>query len=60
MTSDFEHGYRFFSQWPRHNMLLWARGTESGRQSMEIIGRKLQEQTAAFEHRRQHYQPTGI
>jgi hypothetical protein len=41
-------------------VLLWARETESGRQSMEIIGRTLQEQTAAFERQRRHCLPTGI
>jgi hypothetical protein len=45
---DFERGYRFFSLWPRDNMLLWARDTISGRQSMEIIGRTLRIQEKAM------------
>jgi hypothetical protein len=52
MPGDFERGYQFFSQWPRDNMLLWARETESGRQSMEIIGRTLKVQAAAIERSR--------
>lgn len=53
MLSDFERGYAFFQQWPRDGMLLWARETDSGRQSMEIIGRTLEAQTAALERSRQ-------
>ena len=33
-------------------MLLWARETDSGRQSMQIIGRTLKTQAAALERSR--------
>ncbi|MGA8757444.1 MAG: hypothetical protein WB611_14155 [Stellaceae bacterium] len=51
MPGDFERGYAFFRQWPRDNMLLWARETDSGRQSMQIIGRTLTIQAASLERR---------
>jgi len=53
MPDDFERGYAFFRQWPRDSMLLWAHETESGRQSMQIIGRTLKSQAAALERSRQ-------
>ena len=46
MQTDFERGYEFFRQWPRENLLLWARDTETGRKAMELIGRKLAESIA--------------
>jgi hypothetical protein len=43
MQTDFERGYAFFRQWPKDNLLLWARDRETGRKAMELIGRKLAE-----------------
>jgi hypothetical protein len=41
MPSDFERGYEFFRQWPKANLLLWAHDTETGREAMVAVGRKL-------------------
>ena len=41
MNSDFERGYEFFRQWPNDMLLRWARETETGRNAMTMIGRKL-------------------
>jgi hypothetical protein len=40
-SGDFERGYEFFRQWPRDSLLLWARDTETGRNAMAAVGRKL-------------------